>query len=75
MKIKKDCIHDAFKMMHTDGHWYSKPLGAQLEITFKAMDEYAEEYAKAMIEWLRKTQFAGELTIETADKFKESLKK
>lgn len=33
-------------------------------------DEYAEEYAKAMIEWLRKTQFAGELTIETADKFK-----
>lgn len=38
-------------------------------------DEYAEEYAKAMIEWLRKTQFAGELTTETVDKFKESLKK
>lgn len=37
--------------------------------------QHAEEYAKAMIEWLRKTQFAGELTTETVYKFKESLKK
>lgn len=42
---------------------------------FQRADEYAEEYAKAFIEWLRKTRFAGELTTETLEKFKESLKK